>query len=106
MPPPTLQQFKAQLFRALAHEVRVRVLEEIREGERSVGDLQEALGVSGSNMSQHLAVLRGEGIVVARREGTNVLYSVADDQFFRLLDDARSIFEQRISAGVALLREG
>lgn len=104
--PPTLQQFKAQLFRALAHEVRVRILEEIRDSERSVGELQEALGVSGSNMSQHLAVLRREGIVIARREGTNVLYSVADERLFSLLDDARSIFEQRISAGAVLLREG
>ena len=103
--PPTLQQFKAQLFRALAHEVRVRILEEIRDGERTVSELQEALGVSGSNMSQHLAVLRGEGIVLARRDGTNVLYSVADERFFSLLDDARLIFEQRISAGAALLRE-
>jgi len=104
--PPTLQQFKAQLFRALAHEVRVRIVEELRNGERSVGELQEALGVSGSSMSQHLAVLRGEGIVLARRDGTNVLYSAADELFFSLLDGARSIFEQRISAGAALLREG
>ena len=103
---PTLQQFKSQLFHALAHEVRVRVIEELREGERSVGELQEALGVSGSSMSQHLAVMRGEGIVVARRDGTNVLYSVTDERLFSLLDDARAIFEQRISAGAALLRDG
>jgi ArsR family transcriptional regulator len=104
VPPPTLQQFKAQLFRALGHEVRVRVLEELRDGERSVGSLQEALGVSGSNVSQHLAVLRGEGIVSARREGTTVLYSTADPRLYNLLDDARAIFEQRIAAGTAVLR--
>jgi DNA-binding transcriptional ArsR family regulator len=101
----TLQRLKAQLFRALAHEVRVRVLEELRGGERTVGDLQDAIGVSGSSMSQHLAVLRAEGVVIARREGPNVLYSVADERLFRLLDDARAIFEQRISEGAALLRD-
>lgn len=102
---PTLHQFKARLFRALAHEVRVRILEELRDRERSVGDLQAVLAVGGSNISQHLAVLRGEGIVTAKREGTNVLYSVVDPRVYRLLDDARSIFEQRIVAGAALLLE-
>jgi len=102
----TLQQFKAQLFRALSHEARVRILEELRDGERSVGDLQEALGVSGSNTSQHLSVLRGEGIVTARREGTTVLYSVADARLYNLLDDARAIFEQRVATSAAMLREG
>lgn len=102
----TLQQFKAQLFRALSHEARVRILEELRGGERSVGDLQEALGVSGSNTSQHLSVLRSEGIVTARREGTTVLYSVADARLYNLLDDARAIFEQRVATSAAMLREG
>ncbi len=102
----TLQQFKAQLFRALSHEARVRILEELRDGERSVGELQEALGVSGSNASQHLSVLRGEGIVISRREGTTVLYVVADPRIYNLLDDARAIFEQRVAASSAMLREG
>ena len=104
--PQTLQQFKAQLFRALAHEARIRALEELRDGERSVGELQEALGISGSNISQHLAVLRGQGIVAARREGTNVLYSVVDRRLYSVLDDTRAIFEQRIVTGAALLRDG
>ena len=102
--PSTLQQSKAQLFRALAHAIRIRILEELRSGECSVGELQALVGVSGPNVSQHLAVLRGEGIVVARREGTSVFYSIADQRLYRLLDDARSIFENRIAAGAALLR--
>lgn len=103
--PLSLQQFKSELFRALGHELRVRLLEELREGERSVGELQERLGVGGSNVSQHLAVLRNQGIVVARREGTTVLYSSADARIYNLLDDARTIFEQQMAAGNALLRE-
>lgn len=101
--PMTLQEFKAGLFRALAHEVRVRVLEELRAGERSVGELQERLGVSGPNVSQHLAILRGQGVVRSRREGTSVLYAVEDERIYNLLDDARAIFEAQIATGTALL---
>jgi len=100
---PSLQQFKARLFRALAHEVRIRLLEEIRAGERSVGDLQERVGVSGPNVSQHLGILRAHGLVSARRDGTSVLYSIADPRLNTLLDDARAIFENQIAAGTALL---
>jgi DNA-binding transcriptional ArsR family regulator len=104
--PQSLQQFKAGLFRGLAHEVRVRILEELRDGERSVGDLQERLRVSGPNVSQHLARLRDLGIVAARREGTSVLYTVVDRRIYRLLDDARVIFEHQIATGTALLEGG
>jgi len=101
--PTTLQQFKAGLFRALAHEVRVRVLEELRGGECSVGELQERLEVNGPNVSQHLAILRGQGMVTSRREGTSVFYSVDDERIYNLLDDARAIFEAQIATGTALL---
>ncbi len=103
--PESLQEFKAALFRVLAHEVRIRLLEELRGGERSVGDLQARLGISGPNVSQHLATLRHFGIVSARREGTSGFYSLADPRVFNLLDDARAIFEHQISSGAALLRQ-
>lgn len=101
--PGSLQQFKASLFRALAHEVRVRVLEELRTGERSVGELQERLQMNGPNVSQHLATLRTCGVVATRRDGTTVFYSVADPRIYHLLDDARTIFEHQIASGAALL---
>ena len=103
--PSSLQQSKAQLFRALAHELRIRLLEELREGELSVGELQQRVGAGGSNVSQHLAVLRSQGIVATRRDGTSVLYSLADARLNNLLDDARSIFEQRIAVDASLLQE-
>jgi DNA-binding transcriptional ArsR family regulator len=103
--PPSLQQFKAQLFRALANEVRIRLLEELRDGERSVGELQERVGVSGPNVSQHLAVLRSHGIVAARRDGASVIYSIVDPRLHNLLDDARAIFEHQIAVGTALLKQ-
>jgi DNA-binding transcriptional ArsR family regulator len=99
----SLQQFKAELFRALSHEVRIRVLEELRSGELSVGELQDRLAVSGPNLSQHLAVLRNQGVLTSRREGTTVLYSMADKRIQNLLDDARAIFEEQLAVSSALL---
>lgn len=87
----------------MAHEIRVRLLEELRSGERSVGDLQERLGLRGPNVSQHLAILRNHGVVITRRDGSSVLYSVIDPRVYQLLDDARAIFEQQITAGAMLL---
>jgi ArsR family transcriptional regulator len=99
----SLQQFKAELFRALSHEVRIRVLEELRNGELSVGDLQERLKVSGPNLSQHLAILRTQNVLTTRREGTTVIYSITDRRIENLLDDARAIFEEQLAVSSALL---
>lgn len=92
-----LQGFKGELFKALGHPVRIRILELLREGERSVSDLQAELGIEGSSVSQQLAVLRGRGLVAGRREGTVVFYSVVDPQVFDLLDTARAMFQRQLS---------
>ena len=72
---PRVSQVKAELFRVLGHPVRVRILELLRDGERTVGDLQQALGLDASSTSQHLGALRNRDVVVARREGKNVYYA-------------------------------
>lgn len=82
---------KATLFRALGHPARVRILELLQEGERSVGSLQEALELESGGTSQHLAALRRIGVVTSRREGTSVYYRVADDEVFVLLAAGRTI---------------
>ncbi len=99
----TLQEFKATLFRALASPVRIRILEELRDGPVTVAELQRRLNLDSSNVSQHLAVLRAGGLVVGRREGNNVLYSAEEWQLYGLLDVARTIFENQVSAGRRLL---
>lgn len=92
-----LQGFKAELFKALGHPVRIRILELLREGERSVSDLQGELEVEMSSVSQQLAILRGRGLVAGRREGTTVYYRVIDPQVFALLDTARAMFQRQLS---------
>lgn len=99
-----LRQFKAEFFRALAHPLRIRILELLRSGPRSVTQIQEATGAPGSSVSQQLAVLRGRNIVVAERRGTTIIYSVLDPELFQLLDVARRIFNAHLSDTINLLR--
>ncbi len=94
--PQTLQRFKAEFFRALSHPTRLRVLELLRAGERTVSELQAALELEASSVSQQLAILRARNIVETRRAGTNVYYTVRDPQVFQLLDVARDIFNNHL----------
>jgi ArsR family transcriptional regulator len=102
----SLQEFKAELFRVLAHPVRIRILESLRAaGSLTVGEIQSRVGVEASNVSQHLGVLRQHDLVLTRRDGTSVWYSVANPQLFGLLDGARAIFENQLRAQTRMLDE-
>jgi ArsR family transcriptional regulator len=100
-----LQTFKAQFFRALAHPTRIRLLEILVRGERTVQELQQALTLDQPVVSQQLAVLRHQGIVTARKEGLSVRYSVGDPLVGELLDVARRIFNNQLVSTRGLLRE-
>ena len=76
-----VHEVKANLFRVLGHPARVRILELLRDGERSVGALQKELGLDSGGTSQHLAALRRIGLVESRRERTSVFYRVEDGGF-------------------------
>lgn len=91
-----LSQFKAEFFKALAHPLRIRILDELRKGEMSVNDLGSRLNVEQSNLSQQLAVLRNRNILASRKDGQSVYYSVRDPQLFDLLDVARKIFKSHL----------
>jgi DNA-binding transcriptional ArsR family regulator len=99
-----LRRFKAEFFKALGNPLRIWILEILRSGPRRVTDLQEATGTGASSVSQQLAVLRGQGIVAAERHGTTIIYRVADDAIFELLDVARRIHNSRLASTVDLLR--
>lgn len=68
----------AQLLKALANEKRLMVLCLLVEGERSVGELNAELDLSQSALSQHLAILRGDGLVATRREAQTIYYALAE----------------------------
>lgn len=99
-----LQGFKAEFFKALAHPVRIRLLEVLRHGERSVQELQATLKLDQATVSQQLAVLRAKHVVVGRKEGTTVRYAVHDTRVGKLLDIARAIFYAQLTGHQTMLR--
>ncbi len=98
-----LQRFKADYLKALAHPVRIRVLEVLRGGEAAVGEVQAQVAADVANISQHLAVLRNAGIVTTQKSGLSVLYSVRDPEVFTVLDALREIFTHRLDSMQTIL---
>jgi ArsR family transcriptional regulator len=91
-----ISQFKAEFFKALAHPLRIRILDQLRKGECGVNDLCSHLDVEQSHLSQQLAILRSRNIVATRKKGLNVYYSVRDPELFNLLDLAKKIFNNHL----------
>jgi DNA-binding transcriptional ArsR family regulator len=104
-PPGDLQAFKAEFFKALAHPVRIRILEILVGGERSVQDLQDALDLDQPIVSQQLAILRAKNIVIATKVGTSVRYALRDPLVRDLLVVARRVFNNQLIGSQSMLRE-
>ncbi|MDZ4826552.1 MAG: metalloregulator ArsR/SmtB family transcription factor [Actinomycetota bacterium] len=100
-----LAAIKADLFRALAHPARIRVLEILAGGECSVGELQPQVGIEASHLSQQLGVLRRAGLVTTRKEATSVIYAIRDPEVVRLLDAAKRVLINSLSESQELLAE-
>src|SRR5581483_12086440 len=98
----SLRQFKAEIFQALAHPTRIAVLHELRDGELTVSDFVQRLSLEQSNLSQHLAVMRARRIVVGRKSGSQVFYSVRDPLIFELLDIMRKYFRNQANGTVTI----
>jgi ArsR family transcriptional regulator len=103
--PETLRQFKAEIFHALAHPTRIAILELLRDGELAAGTIIERLGMEQANVSQHLAVLRAKLIVVNRKAGNQVFYSVRDPLIVKVLDLLRRYFQKHLSEVMNLMEE-
>ena len=93
----SLRQFKAEFFQALAHPTRIAIVEQLREGELSAGTLIERLGIEQANASQHLAVLRAKNILLTRKSGNQVFYSVRHPLIIEVLDVMRRYFQTHLS---------
>jgi len=99
-----LSEIKADLFRALAHPARIRVLEVLSEGERSVGDLQPLVGIESSHLSQQLAVLRRAGVVTTRKTGSSVIYALRCPEVADLLAAAKQVLITTLAESTDLLK--
>lgn len=100
-----LAMFKADFFRALAHPLRIRILELLSGGDRTVHQLQHLLAVEQPVVSQQLSVLRSKRIVVAQKLGTTVHYTLSDPLVAKLLGVAREIFNNHLVDTQTLLKE-
>ena len=98
-------RLKAELFRTLGHPARVRLLELLGDGERSVGALQDALELDSSGASQHLSALRRQGLLESRKLGTSVFCRVKDRRTLKLLAIAREILMANLEQSRILLGE-
>ena len=100
-----LSNFKAEFFKALAHPLRISILDALRSGELTVNEISQRFEVEAANASQQLAILRNRNIVVARKKGSSVYYSISDKTVFKLLDVARDIFNNHLVGVRSMLEE-
>ena len=102
---PELMELVAERFQALAEPARLQILETLRRGERSVGEVVEATGLSQSNVSKHLQHLHGLGFVERRKEGLHVHYRLADEEVFVICDIMCGRLEREAERRRTLLEE-
>jgi ArsR family transcriptional regulator len=100
-----LRRFKSEIFQGLAHPTRIAIVEALRDGELSAGSLIEKLDIEQANASQHLAVLRSKQIVVSRKAGNQVFYSIRDQALIEVLDILRRYFYSQLSTSVDMMKE-
>jgi DNA-binding transcriptional ArsR family regulator len=104
-PARPLYQAKADFFKTLGHPARIRVLELLSQREHAVAELLDEVAIEASGMSQQLAVLRRAGLVVARKEGSTVHYSLTSPRVADLLRVAREILTELLAGQVELLAD-
>ena len=101
----TLHALKSEFFRMLANPTRIRILEQLVPGERSVQDLQSVLTLDQPIVSQQLAVLRGRGVVTVRREGSQAYYTLASPLIADVLRLSREFLNRQLSESRSMLKE-
>jgi len=100
-----LRTFKAQLFQALANPTRIAIVEALADGELTAGALLTLLGGEQSNLSQHLAVLRAKHVVVSRKSGNQVYYSLRDPVLIQVFDLLKQYVSAHLNETLAMLGE-
>jgi DNA-binding transcriptional ArsR family regulator len=101
----SLRRFKAEIFQALAHPTRIAIVEALRDGELPAGRLIDQLQLEQANASQHLSVLRAKQVVINRKVGNQVFYSLRDPVLIEVLDILRRYFSSQLTDTVNMLEE-
>ena len=101
----SLRGLKAEIFQALGHPTRIAIVEALRNGEMTAGGLIDKLDLEQANASQHLSVLRAKRVVVNRKVGNQVFYSLRSHRLVEVLDAMRLYFEEHLSEAMEMLEE-
>jgi DNA-binding transcriptional ArsR family regulator len=102
--PEDLVELIARRFRAMGEPMRIRLLDRLRDGEATVGELSEAVRASQQNVSKHLAVLADAGVLGRRKDGNHVYYRIVDDSVLMLCEDVCGSLEQQLESLSSLVR--
>src|SRR6266540_4123945 len=94
--PNDLVELIARRFRAIGEPMRIRLLDQLRDGEATVGELSEATAASQQNISKHLTVLADAGILGRRKEGNRVYYRIVDEGVFALCEDVCGSVQEQL----------
>jgi DNA-binding transcriptional ArsR family regulator len=100
-----LRKFKAGIFKVLAHPTRIHIIEALRMEELSVGAILDQIKVEPANLSQHLSVLRHSHLVLTRKDGNQVLYSLRDPLLVAVLDAMRKYFHKHFEDSFQMLKQ-
>jgi DNA-binding transcriptional ArsR family regulator len=103
--PEPLVELIAQRFRVIGEPMRIRLLDHLREGGATVGELREAMDTTQQNVSKHLAVLHQAGIVRREKRGNHAVYSIADESVFALCEQVCGGLRRRIAELDGILAE-
>jgi ArsR family transcriptional regulator len=101
----SLRRLKAEIFQALAHPTRIAIVEALRKGEMTAGGLIDQLGLEQANASQHLSVLRAKRVVVNRKVGNQVFYSLRDPVLIEIIDILRRYLSSQLTDTMNMLQE-
>ena len=97
-------KIKADFLKGLAHPVRLQIIENLKNGEASVGKLVQKLGVKQSNLSRHLATLRELGVLETRQEKTTVFYAIHDHDIFKILRPIAEMLRKKLKKSEKILQ--
>jgi len=92
----TLFELQSEVCKTLASAKRLEIISALKEGEKTVGELVEILGVPKANVSQHLAVMRNKGILNSRRDGVNIYYSIANPKVIQACMLMREVLTEQM----------
>ncbi|MEN6412758.1 MAG: metalloregulator ArsR/SmtB family transcription factor [Veillonellales bacterium] len=94
----------AELFKTLGHPVRIEILRMLRDGERCVCEMIEQIDIEQSNFSQHLGVLKKQGLIDSRKDGQRVIYWLAYPSITQLIEAAEQTLSEQIRHSQGLLK--